>query len=120
MEELSALKEVEEAAIAEAEAAAAEAANAAAGLFDFEDEEESETASPSKKSPEKGTGVRMINQHTIKNVIHDNIHKGVVLDPGKLGVVTSQLQVNQHNNSQLVNGSNQSLRYKVIPDTGTD
>ena len=61
MEELSALKEVEEAAIAEAEAAAAEAANAAAGLFDFEDEDESETASPSKKSPEKGTGVRMIN-----------------------------------------------------------
>ena len=60
MEELSALKEVEEAAIAEAEAAAAEAANAAAGLFDFEDEEESETASPSKKSPEKVTGVRMI------------------------------------------------------------
>ena len=42
----------------------------------------------------------------------------MVLDPGKLGVVTSQLQVNQHNNSQLVNGSNQSLRYKVIPDTG--
>ena len=41
-----------------------------------------------------------------------------MLDPGKLGVVTSQLQVNQHNNSQLVNGSNQSLRYKVIPDTG--
>ena len=41
----------------------------------------------------------------------------MVLDPGKLGVVTSQLQVNQHNNSQLVNGSNQSLRYKVIPDT---
>ena len=44
----------------------------------------------------------------------------MVLDPGKLGVVTSQLQVNQHNNSQLVNGSNQSLRYKVMPDTGTD
>ena len=43
----------------------------------------------------------------------------MVLDPGKLGVVTSQLQVNQHNNSQLVNGSNQSLRYKVITDTGT-
>lgn len=42
----------------------------------------------------------------------------MVLDPGKLGVVTSQLQVNQHNNSQLVNGSNQSLRYKVILDTG--
>ena len=42
----------------------------------------------------------------------------MVLDPGKLGVVTSQLQVNQHNNSQLVNGSNQSLRYKVIPVTG--
>ena len=42
----------------------------------------------------------------------------MVLDPGKLGVVTSQLQVNQHNKSQLVNGSNQSLRYKVIPDTG--
>ena len=42
----------------------------------------------------------------------------MVLDPGKLGVVTSQLQVNQHNNSQLVNGSNQSLRYKVRPDTG--
>ena len=41
-----------------------------------------------------------------------------MLDPGKLGMVTSQLQVNQHNNSQLVNGSNQSLRYKVIPDTG--
>ena len=63
LEELSALKEVEEAAIAEAEAAAAEAANAAAGLFDFEDEDESETASPSKKSPEKGTGVRMIDNN---------------------------------------------------------
>ena len=121
MEELSALKEVEEAAIAEAEAAAAEAANAAAGLFDFEDEDESETASPSKKSPEKGTGVRIINIQPIMSIVHyvhDNLHKGVVLDPGKLGVVTSQLQVNQHNNSQLVNGSNQSLRYKVIPDTG--
>ena len=121
MEELSALKEVEEAAIAEAEAAAAEAANAAAGLFDFEDEEESETASPSKKSPEKGTGVRMIRTASVLSNAHNNyLHKGVVLDPGKLGVVTSQLQVNQHNNSQLVNGSNQSLRYKVMPDTGTD
>ena len=38
MEELGALREVEEAAIAEAEAAAMEAANAAAGLFEFEEE----------------------------------------------------------------------------------
>ena len=42
LEELGALKEVEEAAIAEAEAAAAEAANAAAGLFDFAEEDSKE------------------------------------------------------------------------------
>ena len=42
LEELGALKEVEEAAIAEAEAAAAEAANAAAGLFDFTEEDSKE------------------------------------------------------------------------------
>ena len=102
LEELGALKEVEEAAIAEAEAAAAEAANAAAGLFDFEEESENSKT----QSPDKGKGGKEAN--------------GVLLNPKKLNEklsniepVTNQLQVNQHNNSQLVNGSSQSLRYKV-------
>ena len=101
LEELGALKEVEEAAIAEAEAAAAEAANAAAGLFEFEDES---SKNSKDQSPVKG----------------GQEANGVVLNPQKLKEklnniepVTTQLQVNHHNNSQLVNGSSQSLRYKV-------
>ena len=55
---MEAIKEAEEAALAEAEAAAAEAANAAAGLFDFdemdeEDEEEDKKSKGSKGSPAK-------------------------------------------------------------------
>ena len=102
MEELAALREVEEAAIAEAEAAALEAANAAAGLFEFEEE----SANSKDQSPLKEKGGQEAN--------------GVLLNPQKLTEklnniepVTNQLQVNHHNNSQLVNGSSQSLRYKV-------
>ena len=102
LEELAALREVEEAAIAEAEAAALEAANAAAGLFEFEEE----SANSKDQSPLKEKGGQEAN--------------GVLLNPQKLTEklnniepVTNQLQVNHHNNSQLVNGSSQSLRYKV-------
>ena len=105
MEELGALREVEEAAIAEAEAAAMEAANAAAGLFEFEEE----SANSKDQSPLKEKGGQQGHEAN-----------GVVLNPQKLKEklndiqpVTNQLQVNHHNNSQLVNGSSQSLRYKV-------
>ena len=103
LEELGALREVEEAAIAEAEAAALEAANAAAGLFEFEEESENSK----DQSPLKGKGGQETN--------------GVLLNPQKLKEklnniepVTNQIQINHHNNSQLVNGSSQSLRYKDV------
>ena len=102
MEELGALREVEEAAIAEAEAAAMEAANAAAGLFEFEEESaNSKDQSPLKeKGGQEANGV-LLNPQKLKDKLND-------IQP-----VTNQLQVNHHNNSQLVNGSSQSLRYKV-------
>ena len=115
LEELSALKEVEEAAIAEAEAAAAEAANAAAGLFDFaDDDEDSKGNSPKKttldpndsgghSSPDTANGV-LLNPKTLKlNEKYNNIEP-----------ITNQLEIARHNNSQFVNGSTQSLRYKDV------
>ena len=104
MEELGALREVEEAAIAEAEAAALEAANAAAGgLFEFEEESEnSKDQSPLKeKGGQEANGV-LLNPQKLKEKLNN-------IEP-----VTNQLQINHHNNSQLVNGSSQSLRYKDV------
>ena len=104
MEELGALREVEEAAIAEAEAAALEAANAAAGgLFEFEEEsEKSKDQSPLKeKGGQEANGV-LLNPQKLKEKLNN-------IEP-----VTNQLQINHHNNSQLVNGSSQSLRYKDV------
>ena len=104
MEELGALREVEEAAIAEAEAAALEAANAAAGgLFEFEEESEnSKDQSPlNEKGGQEANGV-LLNPQKLKEKLNN-------IEP-----VTNQLQINHHNNSQLVNGSSQSLRYKDV------
>ena len=98
------MREVEEAAIAEAEAAALEAANAAAGgLFEFEEESEnSKDQSPLKeKGGQEANGV-LLNPQKLKEKLNN-------IEP-----VTNQLQINHHNNSQLVNGSNQSLRYKDV------
>ena len=99
MEELGALKEVEEAALAEAEAAAAEAASA--GLFDFEDSEEEEDT---KKKPKK------------RGSENDSETGGLVLNPKKLNEIkpiTNQLEIAKHDNQFINNGSRESLRYKV-------
>ena len=99
LEELGALKEGEEAALAEAEAAAAEAASA--GLFDFEDSEEEEDA---KKKPKK------------RGSDNDSANGGLVLNPKKLNEIkpiTNQLEIAKHDNQFTNNGSRESLRYKV-------
>ena len=101
MEELGALKEVEEAALAEAEAAAAEAANA--GLFDFEDSEDEEEEAETKKKPKKGGS-------------DDSENGGLILNPKKLNEIkpiTNQLEIAKHENQFTTNGSRESLRYKV-------
>ena len=99
MEELGALKEVEEAALAEAEAAAAEAANA--GLFDFDDSEDEEESKGKGKKPGS----------------ENNSEKGgVILNPKKLNEIkpiTNQLEIAKHENQFTNNGSRESLRYKV-------
>ena len=102
MEELGALKEVEEAALAEAEAAAAEAANA--GLFDFEDSEDEEEEAETKKKPKKG------------GTENDSENGGLILNPKKLNEIkpiTNQLEIAKHENQFTTNGSRESLRYKV-------
>ena len=104
LEELGALKEVEEAAIAEAEAAAAEAAAAAAAAgFDFDSNlgDDSSTGDTPKKSDSTAA----------------KANGEVVLNPNKLNEiqpVTNQLQVARHENGSLLNGSTQSLRYKDV------
>ena len=110
MEELGALKEVEEAALAEAEAAAAEAANAAAGLFDFDDEDSEDEADKTKGNTKK---------HDSENgSVSEN--GGLVLNPKKLNEIkpiTNQLEVAKHDNQFVNNGSRESLRYKVPIET---
>ena len=101
MEELGALKEVEEAALAEAEAAAAEAASA--GLFDFDDSED-EAEEDRKKKPKK------------RGSENDSENGGLVLNPKKLNEIkpiTNQLEIAKHDNQFTNNGSRESLRYKV-------
>lgn len=99
MEELGALKEVEEAALAEAEAAAAEAANA--GLFDFDDSEDEEET---KRKPKK------------RGSENNSENGGLILNPKKLNEIkpiTNQLEIAKHENQFTNNGSRESLRYKV-------
>ena len=102
MEELGALKEVEEAALAEAEAAAAEAANA--GLFDFDDSEDEEET---KRKPKK------------RGSENNSENGGLILNPKKLNEIkpiTNQLEIAKHENQFTNNGSRESLRYKVFND----
>ena len=100
LEELGALKEVEEAALAEAEAAAAEAANAA--LFDFDDDSDFEDGDKKKKRDKE-------NGSTSEN-------GGLVLNPKNLNEIkpiTNQMEVARHENQFTNSGSRESLRYKV-------
>ena len=101
LEELGALKEVEEAALAEAEAAAAEAANAA--LFDFDDEDSDFEDGDKKKKRDKENGSNSENG-------------GLVLNPKNLNEIkpiTNQMEVARHENQFTNSGSRESLRYKV-------
>ena len=102
LEELGALKDVEEAALAEAEAAAAEAASA--GLFDFDDDSDDEDEDISKKKTKK-----LDKENNSEN-------GGVILNPKNLNEIkpiTNQLEIARHENQFKNNGSRESLRYKV-------